>query len=167
MTGARDITAQLREIARSNSIIAKQIETTSKSLGDVSKVIRRASALENVSMLSGKELEALKEVANAGSDPNTYCQQRIHENADRPGTDLALADAGFLNAVEDFGQGVYVFSITNRGLWAIEHQSVIDKEQKAEKQRETIKFFLGVAVELIAVILAWWLGANGPSLITP
>ena len=88
-------------------------------------------------MLTIDEIEALRGIANAGSAPNNHRQRRIQENPSLRGTYLALADAGLLNADEDFGQDVFVFGITNRRLWAIEHRETLDKERNAEKRRET------------------------------
>ena len=166
MNDIRDITNQLKNVGSSNLAIAKQIESVSGNLAQVTKAMRRTNAIENASLLTIDVIKALRDIANAGSDANNHSQQRIQENPSLRGTYLALADAGFLDVVEDIGQDVFVLGITNRGLWAIEHRETLDKENKAEKRRETFKFALGVAVELIAVLLAWWLGVNGPSLIS-
>ena len=166
MNDIRDITSPMKDISKSNASIAKQIDAVSKSLGEVSKAIRRTNALENASLLTSDELAVLRDLASAGNDTNEHCQQKIRENPSLRGTYLALADAGFLSAVEECGDDVFVFDITNRGRWAIEHRAALDSEQKAKERRETIRFAFGVLVELAAVVLAWWLGINGPALVT-
>lgn len=166
MSETRDVINQLREVGKANASIAKQVEATSKQLSDVAKAIRRTSALENAALLTKDELEILRNIVIAGQNANDYCQQIVKEDPSLRGTYLALADSGFLNVVETIGQDVYVFGITNRGLWVIEHRDTIDRERENEKHHEAIRFALGVAVEIYAVVLAWWLGVNGPSLVT-
>ena len=165
MNETRDVINQLREVGKANASIAKQVEATSKNLSDIAKAIRRTSALDNAALLTKEELGILRNIARAGQNANDYCQQIVEDDPSLRGAFLALADSGFLNVVETIGMDVYVFGITNRGLWAIEHRATVDKELELEKRRETIRFVLGVAVELFAVVLAWWLGVNGPSLV--